>query len=365
MKLIFNAPLNSLSFGNVSLNLLRAMYEDQDEVAHFPISNNADVKAFDKLDPKFFEWIQSNIHGRMDRIKSDVPSLKLWHINGAETRLTPQQYLFTFYELNRPTQIELNLIRLQTHVFVSSNYTKQIFEFSGIDPEQITYVPLGFDPDFGVTNKEYFTNEFVHFGLMGKWEKRKHTAKILALWAKKYGNNPKYTLSCCITNPFFKPEQMNHFIGEALNGKRYYNINFLPPIPTNSQVNDFLNSIDVDLTGLSGAEGWNLPAFNSTALGKWSVVLNATSHKDWANKNNSILVSPNGMESAVDNIFFKANSAFNQGDIYTWDEDEVVAAMELSETKAKTVNTEGLKLQEEFTYNKTLSVIKNKINATI
>lgn len=365
MKILFNAPLNSLSFGNVSFNLLRAMYEAGDDVAYFPISNNVDIKAFDKIDSNFLPWIQNSINNRLTNISPDMPSLKLWHINGSENRHTARQYLFTFYELNRPTRIELNLLKLQNRVFVSSTYTKQILEFSGMDPKQIVYVPLGFDQDFGLTNKNYFTNDFIHFGLMGKWEKRKHTAKILSLWAKKYGNNRKYTLSCCITNPFFKPEQMNHFIGEALDGKRYFNINFLPPIPTNSQVNDFLNSIDIDLTGLSGAEGWNLPAFNATALGKWSIVLNATSHKDWANSNNSILVSPNGMESAVDNIFFKDGDLFNQGNIFTWDEDEVVAAMESSESKAKTENVEGLKLQKEFTYQKTLSVIKDTINAAI
>ena len=76
---------------------------------------------------------------------------------------------------------------------------------------------------------------------------------------------------------------MNQIIAQALEGKTYGNINFLPRLGTNSEVNEMLNSIDIDLSGLSGAEGWNLPAFNSTCLGKWSMVLNCTSHKDWAN----------------------------------------------------------------------------------
>jgi len=362
MKLILNAPINSLSFGNVSLNLLRAMYDAKDEVCHFPISNNADLKAFDKLDENFFRWMQSNIQSRFDTIRPDMPTLKLWHINGSETRYTSRQYLYTFYELNRPTKYEINLLNLQDHIFVSSSYTKQILQFSGIDEDKITFAPLGFDPDFGVTNKKYGTDGYIHFGLMGKWEKRKHTANIISLWAKKYGNNPKYRLTCCVTNPFLNADQLNKMIGNTLEGRRYYNIDFLPPLPLNSQVNDLINSIDVDLTGLSGAEGWNLPAFNATALGKWSVVLNATAHKDWANKNNSILVSPNGMTSSVDNVFFKAGEPFNQGDIFTWDENEVASAMEFAETKAKTKNVEGLKLQEEFTYKKTLSKIKEKIS---
>ena len=54
---------------------------------------------------------------------------------------------------------------------------------------------------------------------------------------------------------------------------------------------------------MSGAEGWNLPAFNATALGKWSIVLNSSSHTDWANSDNSILVEPNGTETAEDGNF--------------------------------------------------------------
>ena len=41
-----------------------------------------------------------------------------------------------------------------------------------------------------------------------------------------------------------------------------------------SKVNILINNIDIDLSGLSNGEGWNLPAFNATALGKWSIVSN-------------------------------------------------------------------------------------------
>ena len=108
---------------------------------------------------------------------------------------------------------------------------------------------------------------------------------------------------------------------------------------------------------MSGAEGWNLPSFNATCLGKWSVVLNATSHKDWANSKNSILVEPNGQEPVYDNIFFNENSHFNQGAIFTFNDDEFISAMEKAETKCKINNSEGEKLKTEFTYENTLDKI--------
>ena len=96
-----------------------------------------------------------------------------------------------------------------------------------------------------------------------------------------------------------------------MEGKSYFNINFLPYLNTNSEVNELMNSADIDLTGLSGAEGWNLPSFNMTCLGKWSMVLNATSHKDWATPENSILMESNKKIPAEDGLFFKAGQDYN------------------------------------------------------
>ena len=190
---------------------------------------------------------------------------------------------------------------------------------------------------------------------MGKWEDRKNTSQIIKTWAKRYGDDYKYQLTCCVTNPFFKPKQMNDVISRCLEGKRYGNINFLPFLKTNSEVNDFLNSIDIDLTGLSGAEGWNLPAFNASALGKWSLVLNCTSHKDWATPENSILIEPEGTTPIYDRFFFKEGDAFNQGTRNTVSSDKIIEKMELAENYIHNKNTEGQKLKEKFTYAKTLN----------
>ena len=122
-------------------------------------------------------------------------------------------------------------------------------------------------------------------------------------------------------------------------------------------IRDSLNSIDIDLGGMSGAEGWNLPSFNATCLGKWSIVLNCSAHKDWANEKNCILIDPSGKEPVYDNIFFKEGAEFNQGNIYTFDEDEFVESMKLAEIKCKNLNTEGQKLKEKFTYKNTLNTI--------
>jgi len=353
MQLIFEAPINSLSFGNVAVNLLREMWKKGYDVGLFPIGDNADGSAH-SIEPEFSQWIQYSIDRRFSLLKKDVPSVKLWHLNGSENRKTKEQHLVTFYECSQPTEVEKTLAQLQTTTFLSSSYSVEKFKQVGCD--NVKLFTLGFDPTFKVTGKKYLSNR-IHFGLMGKFEHRKRTAKIIETWLSKYGNNPNYLLSCCITNPFFNEEQMKSLITSTLGGKTYSNINFLPYLKTNEEVNDFMNAIDIDLTGLSGAEGWNLPSFNATCLGKWSIVLNATSHKDWANSENSILVEPDKEMPIYDNVFFRPNQPFNQGNMFDWSKESVIEAFEKAEKKIREVNESGLLLGKTFTYEKTLNQI--------
>lgn len=354
-ELIFQAPINSLSFGNVSYNLLREMYKSKVNVSFFPIGQDLEFSAFDKTDADFKSWIIESYKDRLTGINKDTPSVKLWHINGSESGVGANKNLFSFYETSEPTNQERSIVSLQNKTIFSSSYACEKFPGS-------YYCPLGFDEDFGKTNKKYLSGK-THFGLMGKYEKRKHTSRIIGLWAEKYGNNPEYQLTCCINNPFMKEQDILTLVNNALNGKNYKNINLLPRLKTNSEVNEFLNSIDVDLSGLSGAEGWNLPAFNSTCLGKWSVVLNCTSHKDWANKNNSVLVEPSDEEPCYDGMFFKEGNEFNQGIIYSFSDESFDKATDSAVSKSKEgENKKGCLLPKEFSYEKTFKTLTKIIN---
>ena len=354
MRLLVNAPINALSFGNVSVNILRELFKKNIDLVFFPIGDKAEMDAYDKIDPDFVKYLQAATNDRYSKISKNIPSLKLWHIFGSETRYSKNQSLFTFHEVSEVTNIEKNLLKLQDNIFVSSNYTKNIFNLNGLD--NVTHVPLGFDNDFQITNKTYLQDK-IHFGILGKFENRKNTARIIKSWLKLFGNKSEYQLSCAITNPFLDKARFQNELLKVLEGKQYNNLNFVPYMQTNSEVNDYLNSIDIDLGGLSGAEGWNLPSFNATALGKWSVVINATAHKDWATKDNSILIEPSSLKDCYDDVFFKKGQSFNQGQFFDISDQEMDDAILKSVSYAKKPNPEGLKLQKEFTYEKTVETI--------
>ena len=235
MQLIVEAPINPLSFGNVTYNLLRQFWRKGVDVMWYPLGGNANLESFNKIEKDFVAWLEESAKNANRKVKKDIPCFKLWHLNGSQSRIGSKQFLYSFHELDQLTAEEINLAKFQDKVWFSSSYAANLFRNEGIDAGVI---PVGFDEDFHKTNKQYLSPDIVHFGLMGKFEKRKHTEKIIKLWLAKYGNNNKYQLSVLVTNPFFKEEEMKSILANCLEGKRYTNINLLPYLKTNSEVND-------------------------------------------------------------------------------------------------------------------------------
>ena len=355
-KLILNIALNSLSIGGVGFNLLRELYKRKVQCIVFP-KGNVDLSAY-KIDPQFGAWIERSINDRLKKYSREIPTLSCWHINGSEFKPSDRQYLLSFHETDFATDYEVNVVNQQDATFFSSSWSVSNFQQYG--SQNVSFVPLGLDEDFIQLKQP--TLPITHWGIVGKWEDlRKMTTFKIQTWIKKYGGNPKHQLTLCVTNPFFRPEDMNALYSRAFNGNRPFNVNVLPYLKTNVEMNQLYNSFDVDLSGTARSEGFNIPAFTATALGKWSIVTNCTAHKDWATATNSILVEPKGMVPASDSIFFVPGQPFSQGNMYDFSEESLIEAMEKAEKLAKTPNTEGRKLAETFTYKRTVDEILAKI----
>jgi hypothetical protein len=327
----------------------------------FPIGG-VDINTQNKNDG-FFEWLnQCAIKANSSHSKNN-PIFKLWHLAGSLKSFSKEQVLMSFYELDSPTKTELNIVRNNNKILLSSKYAISCFKNLGCD--NLDFIPLAFDAEHFSKIARPQERTDVHFGLAGKLEpQRKRHLKTLSAWASKYGNRPGYFLNCSLYNHFLDPNVQSQIINQALGGQRYWNINFLPYLPTNAAYNQFINNNDIILA-MSGGEGWGLPEFQSVALGKHCVGLNAHAYKDWMNDANTTLVNPNGKIPAYDNIFFKEGQEYNQGNIFDWNEEEFISATETSEKKFRSnpENTEGLKLQTEFTYSKMTDSILNTLNS--
>lgn len=356
-KIIIKTPINTLSLGQTSYCLLREMYKRNADISVWPIEPRVDLDPFNP-DPKFAQWLREMVVNRYFKYDVETPSLNMWHINGSESRITKSQNLFTFHETDRLTAHEVKLLAAQDRIFVSSNYTRDTFINAGIDDKKVIFAPLGFDESLLFGAKK--PNPTIQFSLIGKLEKRKNTLKILKLWTKHFGNKSGYALTCIIHNPFIKPEQQQQMIMEALGPVRYTNIQFLPYLKSNKEVASIMNNMDIDLSGISNAEGWGLPSFNSVCLGKHAIVTNVTAHKDWATEDVAVMLEPSGKQNVYDNIHFIENQPFNQGQIYDFSDDDIVAAFDkvVARYRASSTNHEGIKLRTKFTWANTLDILE-------
>ena len=362
MSFTLNLPVNSVSFGQVSSLILREVYKKNiNEFSLYPIGDNLDLSSQD-LEEGFIEFLRDKANNYLSKLKREDPCFKLWHLNGSIDSISDKRFLLSFYELDSPTKEEINIVKNQNRVFFSSKYTVDIFKTFGC--KNVEYLPLAFDHyNFKKIEKNYFNDRIV-FNLVGKLEKRKNHKKVIRAWIRKYGNNPKYHLQCAIYNPFFKEEDNKKLLSEILEGQNYFNISFLGFMQKNSMYNDYLNSANI-IIGVSGGEGWGLPEFHSVAIGKHAIILNAHGYKEWANENNSILVNPNSKIEAYDGLFFNKGQSFNQGNIFTFDDDDFINACEeaVKRVEKNPVNLNGLELQEQFTSEKMVNNILNILNS--
>lgn len=360
-RLVLTAPINPLSLGQVSFNILRELYRRKVQVVYFPIGQ-PDLSAY-RIDPQFGAWLERAVNSRYTKLDRKIPSLRIWHLNGAESKFTDRQWSFSFHETDQPTPEELAVVAQQEQTLFCSNWTVDNFRTYGAT--NVSYVPLGHDEDFQPIDRRLIPDGVTHWVLGGtKAEQRKNTQLIIQSWVKRYGGNRAHQLTLCIANPFFQQLQMDAFYASCFpEGKKPFNVNILPRLKTNAEMAQLYNSADVCLAGLSSAEAFNIPSFTTTALGKWSIVLNATGHKDWATAENSILVEPSGMRPAADGVFFTAGGQWSQGNIYTLAAEQLDEAFTRAEKVAKSPNPAGARLRETHTYAKTVDAILAKVEA--
>jgi len=344
----FNVPINGVSFGQTSINILREIRNRGLEPFIFPIGGSLDLGC-EPDGEELQEWLVPLLKNSGKKYNKDIPIIKLWHLNGGLESFGRKQALITFYELDSPTEEELNIARNQDKLIFSSKYTCEVFEKAGV---KCHFIPLGFDANnFQDTGKKYFNDGRITFNLCGKFEKRKHHVKIIKAWLKEFGDNNKYFLQCSLYNNFLKQEVNNSLVMNALEGQRHSNISFLNYMEKNSTYNDYLNSSSI-IIGMSGGEGWGLPEFHSVGLGKHAVILNAHGYKSWADEKNSVLVEPSGKIDVYDDMFFKQGQAFNQGQIFDWKEEDFIKGCyeAIERVKTSPVNEEGKMLQKTFSY---------------
>ena len=164
----FNVPINNVSFGQISVNLLYEAFKNKElkkDINVLPIGNGVDTSAF-SFPNDFREYIHgfSKVESFLEEYSPEDSYFKLWHINGAFENLG-NPYLMTFHETSELTRVESNILNNLRGVIVTSNYTKGVFEAAGVN--NVHYVPLGFDKThFRETGKVYLGKDIINFDFL-------------------------------------------------------------------------------------------------------------------------------------------------------------------------------------------------------
>lgn len=357
-------PLNSLSFGQISYGITEWLFRNNYDVNLFPISNNCDLSAFDKAPAGYEDWLRKSISNSLTNFKKTYPTLKIWHIHsgGHLGVVGTKQYLLTFHELDSLTETEVNILNQQEKVFVTSNYSKNIFEKYGVTVPVI-YAPMGFDAIHTHTvPKKTITGNPITISVFGKAELRKHTFRVIKILAEKFGNNPNYRVNLHTHNSFFKNEEMIAMYNAVFNNQKPWNMTIYGFLPTNSHMNEAFNMCDI-VVDMSGGESISIPSMCCVALGKHAVIHNCTAMKDWASYENAVLVEPYEKMPVYDGKFFAQGLQYNQGNIFSWKDDDFKSALDIAVERFKKnpVNEAGFELQKRYSFDSGASVISGEI----
>lgn len=360
MQFSIELPINSTSLGQVSLGVLIELFR-RDLNPNIFFIGQPDL-SFTQFPEGFDQWLSLCARKANKKFNKEQTLIKIWHINGSQARLTEHSVLWTVHETDILTDSERNTLKQWDHVCVTSNYSKEVFKRSDIAAEVVTnpFDSVNFKKE-EVSKKGL--EDVITFGLFGKLENRKNIPNIIKMWCHKFGGDKKYRLNLGVWNNFLSPEQNSQFINRifAECGGKPWNVNPQPFFPQNSLYNNLLNSIDIDLSGLSLAEGWNLNLFQTLGIGKHAIVHNNTGHKEFANSKNSLLIESDGKVPAEDGMFFQKGAEFNIGNFPKYNVDEAMAAMEKIVERVGTENVEGLKIPDEFSAKRTVDSLINYV----
>lgn len=317
--------LGSVSFGQVSVAILREAYKARLDCCIFPIGGQVDLST-QVPDENFAKWLNQTIQESPRKHSRDNRIVKLWHIQNSLESYGKEQELITFHESDELHPTEVNILKNQKTVWVTSKYSKAVFEEHGLT--NVKYLQLGLDThNFKKLSKRYYDDGVTVICVAGKFEKRKAHEQTIRALLDTYGNNPKFMLHFAIWNVFFSKEDNERIVQQLTQGRKYTNVVWLPFMATNQQYNDFQNSASVWIGGSVG-EAFCLPTYQAAALGKKVVALNAHVYPDYLNNDNAWLFEPNGKQRNVDGVFFRDGTEYNIGNFFTWDTKDFLAKLD-------------------------------------
>lgn len=300
------APINCLSYGYVTQNIIKALIKKGITV---------NLKPLGPIDPDVNAGYDVFYEQCGKTLKATCPTLIIWHhfdLHMFKEVPGSIKIGFPIFETDILTENEVNSINTMDRIFTTCPWFERILKFHKIKPP-ISIVPLGVDPDIfspSLPNKKK-TVQFLH---IGKWELRKGHPEIIKAFAMVQDKIPDATLTFVSHNPFFNKENLywRDYVAKHIN-REQWNI-FNQRLSSCKEVSQLINGHDVYLAP-SKAEGWNLPLLEAMYSNKMCVATNFSGHTAFCNSKNCLLLDVNETEPMFDGQWFFGNGNWAKIDI--------------------------------------------------
>ena len=297
-----SAPINQLGYGVAGLNIANALAELKHTISLFVIGN-VDVPE------QYHEGLKQMIsNSRMP--DWNAPSIRLWHQHDMTQFVgRGEKYGFPIFELDRFSDLELHHLSYLDHWLVTSEWAKsvivdQLKKFHGEDylKERTSVIPLGVDRSI-FREVVSHRDETVFFNC-GKWEVRKGHDILVKAFNEAFNQDDDVELWMMCDNPFYSEEENfkweRLYRSSALGDK----IRVVPRQPSQQDVYNVMSQADCGVFP-ARAEGWNLELLEMMSCGKQVIATNYSSHTEFCNEDNCMLVETDELEDAHDGKWFR------------------------------------------------------------
>lgn len=355
MKINFIGPYSCLGYGVFGKNILREL-DLVCEVSYHPIGHPQPLSDSEIL-------LLNKTTSVAAYYNPNCPSLRLWHQHDLALHAGSPRIGWPIFELNRFTSRERHHLESQDMVFVCSQWAKNII-LSETNQKNVSVIPGGVDTSIFYPTSTCASNKFI-FLTIGKFEVRKNHEGIIRAFDLAFSDNDNVELWLMTENPFLDTQDQLIWSSLIEGTRLHYKIRRIPHFNTQHDIAKIINMASCGIFP-SHAEGWDLPVLEMMACGKPVIVSNYSAHTEYCNVNNSILLNVNKLESA-NAVNYNISTSFDKQHFYgqgEWGQinlDDIVDSMRLAYKLGISINQEGIKTAQQFSWKNSV----NKILETI
>jgi hypothetical protein len=375
MDLNYIAPINSLGYGVVGLNILKAAVKAGHNVALWPVGGGADAPPSDH--PMLREAFD-----RTRFFNPKAPSLRVWHQWDMAQHVGKGPHCgLPIFELDKFNDQELHHLKSLDIVFAPSHWAAQVLRENGI--EDVVVAPFGVDrsifretppsslvlperpdnpndawveglrlPDDGATT---FLN-------IGKWEYRKGHDILLRAFNKAFSPKDNVRLIMCCYSPFLEKNGGNDewrrcYVNSPL-GRAGKIVVLRERLPGQDNLAALIHKADCGVFP-SRAEGWNLDLLEVLSCGKHAIATDYSAHTEFCNNHNAWLIPAPEREVAEDGIWFHGQGQWASlgNKELDWLVEQMRHVHELKQSGGLKRNDAGIETAKRFSWDKTVSHI--------